>query len=178
MNADIRYSLFAICCATDGNATNAARISPRITHHASRITGRHAFTLVEVALAIAVVAIGLVGVLALFPLGLRATRGAMDDTQMATIGQEFIAKYQQMALTNVNYDTANGDVLTNGVSTVTFPPLDGVSYTVRTTITNDGFPPIQMAGGTNLVCRVYIEVWRPGSKTNLYITEVARYVQP
>src|ERR1043166_7469183 len=62
-----------------------------------------AFTLFEVSLAIAVVAIGLVGILALFPLGLRATRGALDDTQMATVGQEVISTFQQLALTNSNY---------------------------------------------------------------------------
>lgn len=179
MNADTRYSLFVIRCATDGNATNAACVSPRITRHASRVARHHAFTLVEVALAIAVVAIGLVGVLALFPLGLRATRGATDDTQMATIGQEFISKYQQAAMNSANFVSpgplANDFIQTNVyVSGAGFVNLGDVSYNVDVLITNAGFP--QMTNGANLlISRVIIKVSRQGSKTNTYFTEVTRY---
>jgi prepilin-type N-terminal cleavage/methylation domain-containing protein len=138
-----------------------------------------AFTLVEVSLAIAVVAIGLVGVLALFPLGLRATRGAADDTQMAIIGQDYVSYYQQLALTNVNY-YGLGTAPTGVLQEVAWPTdtniIDGVPFYVNVTVTNSGFPQITNTS-LRLVSRVIIQVSRPGSKTNTYVTEVARYVQ-
>src|SRR5258707_9347019 len=63
-----------------------------------------AFTLVEIILALAVMAIGLLGTLVLFPVGLNATRTASDNTEMATIGAEYISIYQQAALHTNNYD--------------------------------------------------------------------------
>jgi uncharacterized protein (TIGR02598 family) len=136
--------------------------------------GNIAFTLVEVALAIAVVAVGLVGILALFPLGLRATRSATDDTQKASIAQDYIAYYQQLALTSNNYSSS--DILANADYT-SGATNDNIAYNVRVLVTNAGFPQITNSG-LNLLSRVLVQVWRPGSKTNTYSTEVARYATP
>lgn len=61
------------------------------------------FSLVEIILALAVVSIGMVGILALFPLGLDATRQATDATEAATIASEQITYYQQATLNSINY---------------------------------------------------------------------------
>src|SRR6266478_8725615 len=67
-----------------------------------------AFTLVEIILALAVMAIGLLATLVLFPVGLNATRTASDNTEIATIAAEYISIYQQAALNANNYDAIAG----------------------------------------------------------------------
>lgn len=52
--------------------------------------GRSGFTLVEVTLAILVVAIGLMAVFALFPAGLNLNKRAIDDTQAALFAEEIL----------------------------------------------------------------------------------------
>ena len=50
-------------------------------------TGKAGFSLVEVTLALLVVAVGLTATFALFPEGLRATRAAVDDTEIAMFAE-------------------------------------------------------------------------------------------
>ena len=152
----------------------------------------HGFSLVEVTLAIAVVAIGLVGIMALFPLGLDAVRQAADATQMMAIGQDALADFQQEAANPNCYARGSG-----GYTNIVIDPaspfygnfasnsnVDGIWYRVVASVTNDGFSTISM-GGTNMISRVCILVFRttgslsttPLSSTNYYFTEVDRYVQ-
>lgn len=57
-------------------------------HDKNRGGGKRAgYSLVEVTLALLVVAIGLVATFALFPEGLRATRAAVDDTEIAMFAE-------------------------------------------------------------------------------------------
>jgi len=147
-----------------------------------------AFTLVEIALSIAVLAIGLLGTLVLFPVGLDATRTASDNTEMATIAAEYISMYQQTALTNANYVSLglNQDVLSQSDSGVLTNSLDNGSFCLsRIVVTNTGIPQIQYdippynpGPATNTISRVIIDLWRPGGNTNTYVTEVARYALP
>ncbi|MEI8064380.1 MAG: prepilin-type N-terminal cleavage/methylation domain-containing protein [Verrucomicrobiota bacterium] len=155
----------------------------------------HGFSLVEVTLAVAIVTIGIVGILALFPLGMDAVRKAEDDTQMMAIGQDWIAYYQQM-IANSNYyagmlagsldATTVIDTSENYSST---QQLDGINYIADCLVITNGFATIA-AGGTNMITRVQIAVYRttgPPSYTPLtnsgyntthyYFTEVTRYVQ-
>ncbi len=150
--------------------------------HASKACS--AFTLVEVMLALAVMAIGLLGVLVLFPVGLNATRTASDSTEMSTIAEEYISKYQQAALNSGNYINGgtNQQLLSAG------PPdsiliitndVGGPYYTAHITVRNTGFSQINTSGVfTNTISRVTIELWRPGAATNTFVTEVARYALP
>ena len=138
------------------------------------------FSLVEVTLAIAVVAVGLVAILGLFPLGMDAVRQAADSTQLMTVGQDNLAYFQQMAAdTNYYYNTT--DVILPGVSHTNLT-VDGIWYRMDTIVTSSGFSTIS-AGGTNMISRVQIGVYRTAgsattngiSNTNYYFTEVARY---
>jgi uncharacterized protein (TIGR02598 family) len=138
------------------------------------------FSMVEVALAVAVVAIGLVGIVALFPIGLDATRGANDATRMATIAERYIAAYQQYGLNTRYYDAGNYPtvVITNTslAATNITVVMDSMAYYVQVSVTN---APYQISsGGTATISRVNINVWRAGSRTYNYVTEVARYVSP
>ena len=125
------------------------------------------FSLVEVTLAVAIVAIGIVGIMALFPLGMDATRKAADDTQMMTIGQDWIAYYQQMA---AQYSLSPSEVSANESYSKNMPPVDGIYYHVKVVVTNAGFStifdtdPIELAkipanyakhGNTNMISRFF-----------------------
>ena len=57
------------------------------THQTKNAAG---FTLVEIALALLVVAVGLVVVVGLFPSGLRANKTSIDETQMAMVADEIL----------------------------------------------------------------------------------------
>ena len=168
------------------------------THYFSRSPGRlrrlsRGFSLVEVTLAIAVVAIGLVGVMALFPLGMDAVRQAADSTQMMAIGQDVLADFQQEAangscysmISSGLYDTTKViDPSASYGNCASNSNVDGIWYRVEATVTNSGFSTIT-AGGSNMVSRVKILVYRTNgsasttalSSTNCYFTEVDRYVQ-
>ena len=174
------------------------------TSGSTRRTAR-GFSLVEVTLAVAVVAIGVVGILALFPLGMDAVRKAADDTQMMAIGEDAIAYFQQMAV-NTNYyptqlgATTYGTNVINGTqeSYSTNQQVDGIWYCVNATVTNTGFSQIfspnptnyyAQAGLTNMTSRVQIAVYRVATNlisgqgslisntVHYYFTEVDRYVQ-
>ena len=167
----------------------------------------HGFSLVEVTLAIAVVAIGLVGIMALFPLGMDAVRQAADSTQMMAIGQDYIAYYQQEAMNLNNYYSALSSEVIPTASDSTNLSMDGIWYHADTAIINAGFSTIVgsiisnsyvIGGGgvtnsvtivtnsnVNMTSRVRVGVYRvngpsgttPIGSTNYYFTEVDRYVQ-
>ena len=58
---------------------------------------RHGFNLVEVALAMAVVGMGIAGVMALFQLGMQQSRDAVGDNYAADSAEQFITFAHQLA---------------------------------------------------------------------------------
>lgn len=68
---------------------------------------RTGFTLVEILIAMTVLLVGLVGILALFPVGLDATRKAIEDSNAAFIAESAYAglraSVKQMTTTNLSY---------------------------------------------------------------------------
>lgn len=130
----------------------------------------------------AVVAIGLVGIMALFPLGMDAVRQAADSTQMMAISQDTIAYYQQFTATNP-WPSSPSEVYPSGTYS-TNQSADGIWYRTDATVINSGFSTITF-GGTNMISRVRIGIYRVKdstdahgiSSTNYYFTEVDRYVQ-
>ncbi|MEI8315028.1 MAG: prepilin-type N-terminal cleavage/methylation domain-containing protein [Verrucomicrobiota bacterium] len=146
----------------------------------------HGFSLVEVTLAVAIVAIGIVGILALFPLGMDAVRKAADDTQMMTIGQDIIAYFQQNASPANHYSLRASEVISNESSYSINTTMDGIYYHVDVVVTNGGFSSIYDPSGlTNMISRVQIAVYRTtptytpliSNTVHYYFTEVDRYVQ-
>lgn len=161
------------------------------TSEASRLrrtsTSCSAFTLVETILALAVMAIGLLGTLVLFPVGLDATRTASDNTEVATIAAEYIGKFQQAALYSSGYINGgtNQDVFAQADSYPIITNDTGAYYFGHISVRNAGFPAsfsqisYNIAGiPTNTISRVTIELWRRGANTNTFVTEVARYALP
>ena len=62
------------------------------TADSRKLTARGAFSLIEVVLALAVIAIGLLAVIGLFPQGLQSARDAADNTLSATIVQDLFSQ--------------------------------------------------------------------------------------
>ena len=63
-------------------------------------TGKEGYSLVEVTLALLVVAIGLTSTFALFPEGLRATRAAVDDTEISLFAEYVFTTLDLTAIAN------------------------------------------------------------------------------
>ncbi|MBT9147322.1 MAG: hypothetical protein DDT32_01076 [Syntrophomonadaceae bacterium] len=57
-------------------------------HKAAFSLGKTGFTLLEIVIALAIVTIGIVGVMVIFPAGLRASQRAADFTTAATLGAQ------------------------------------------------------------------------------------------
>src|SRR5260221_13733029 len=99
------------------------------------------FTLIEIVLALGVMTVALVAVLAVFPVGLRATRSGADDTQMAMIGQDYFAYFQQLALSANNYTTPNLLASADYTDAVT---NETTVYGVHVVVANSGFAQISV----------------------------------
>jgi type IV pilus modification protein PilV len=82
----------------------------RVTDHRSRITRRTGFSLVEVTLAVAVVAIGLIAIIGLIPQGVQSSRDAADNTIAATIAHDALGELRSQPFDNIqicnNFDAA------------------------------------------------------------------------
>lgn len=93
-----------------------------------RRSSRHGFTLVEILLALAVLAIGMVGILALFPVGLDNSKRAIQDTTSANIAESVkSAIVQAMRMKAAGTDVV--DFSHDGVSTglqFKLPPTDPI----------------------------------------------------
>ena len=69
----------------------ASRREPRLTTYDLRLTTHNlqrGFSLLEIVLALAIVTIGIVGIMIIFPAGLRASQRAADFTTAATLGSQ------------------------------------------------------------------------------------------
>jgi len=149
-----------------------------------RTVNQNGFSLVEVTLAVAIVAIGLLGIMSLFPIGMDATRQAADYTQEGSIASDIIAYYQQLAIDTNDYSTLPSEVIPPSLSISTNLLSDGIWYHLDATVINSGFSIISNSG-SNMTSRVIIGIFRvidgvsttSIAQTNYFFTEVDRYVQ-
>jgi len=138
---------------------------------------RFGFTIIEVALAVAIIALGIVAIIGLLPTGLDVIRDASSTTQMANIAEDFITQYQQRALDSAFYEGTNNVLSTSTTNVPVTTSESAIPYTVKVDVSNTGFPIITPSP-TGTISRVAIQISYPGSRTNTFITEVARYVRP
>ena len=91
-------------------------------------SSRSGYSLVEVTLALLVVAIGLTATFALFPEGLRATRAAVDDTEIAMFAEYVFTTLDLTALVNdlkAKGHTVSSNAQSSGVATIIRVTKDG-----------------------------------------------------
>lgn len=92
----------------------------RRSHTTCRLRGQGGFSLVEVALALLVVAIGLTAVFGLFPAGMQSSRAAVEETEMAEFADFVFEALEVLAARDWNDLTdagLNGAALRPVVST-------------------------------------------------------------
>jgi prepilin-type N-terminal cleavage/methylation domain-containing protein len=120
-----------------------------------------AFSLIEVVLALAVAAIGMVAILGLLPQGLQASRDAADNTISATIVHDIFSTIRTMPFTNVTSLSSLGFVVEPGGTP--FPnPCNLQIYSLPPAPL--GFPPqgdvayFDQAGFSNNLANAYYKV--------------------
>ena len=102
-----------------------------VTDHRPRTTRRAAFSLVEVTLAVADMAIGLIAILGLIPQGVQSSRAAADNTLAATIVQDTLSELRLQPFNNIlicnNFDASGNcigsvtiDLSVSGVQTLDY----------------------------------------------------------
>lgn len=140
--------------------------------HSIRSNAR-AFSLVEVTLALAVIAIGLIAILGLLPHGLQASRDAADNTIAATIVQDIFSEMRSQPFTGPPYNlSAPGST----------PPLyfthggfatNAAGRYFQVAVNWEPQPPLSLSRVTATV------VWPAQAaapiNTNIFVTNVAWY---
>ena len=81
------------------------------------------FTLVEVALALLVVGVGIVAIFGLFPAGMEAGRRTVNETQAALFAEEVFAAYRSLASVTNLATAANAQVPVAAPEQWSSPPL-------------------------------------------------------
>jgi uncharacterized protein (TIGR02598 family) len=149
---------------------------------------REGFSLVEVTLALAVIAIGLIAIIGLLPHGLQASRDAADNTIAATIAQDIFSEIRIDPFNAVNI--CPPPCVTHNLRDSTSEPDDVINYD------KSGF--YVPAGSPNSYFNVRVSyqlqptprlwqvratvVWPAQSaapiNTNIFVTQVAWYDRP
>ena len=134
--------------------------------------GSAGFSLVEVAISLAILAVGMTGVLALLPVGLDSARQVHAETVAAQIARDSIAKlWMNPALTNA-VSFANLPLPAD-----TFWSVDGLQITQ----TNEAYFWVrhrigQNPGATTNFCRYYLEIAWPLRATNPVLRQERTFV--
>jgi uncharacterized protein (TIGR02598 family) len=163
------------------------------------LTAFQGFSLVEVTIAVAVVAIGLIAILGLIPQGVQSSRDAADRTLAATIAQDLFDAVRSQLFTNVNlssYGTfpnqlGNAYNLQNSYLkyplATTYFDQSGLSpstvqdsyFRVDLTFEAQAPPPPAVTPVLSLVTATVSWPAKPGMttflNTNVFVTEVALY---
>lgn len=145
------------------------------------------FTLIEVMLALAVAAIGMVAVLGLLPQGMQSARSAADNTISATIANNIFGRIRSQSFKKVDFVDLEGNNTTYDLS---------ASGNVTLYFDHRGVPTNTLGGANNYYFRANVEfqhassgslttviatlVWpalatHPPPNTNIFITSVAAY---
>jgi prepilin-type N-terminal cleavage/methylation domain-containing protein len=153
----------------------------------NRFIFKEGFTLIEVMLALAIVSVGIIAILGLLPVGLRAGRDAADNTLSATVVQDTFSGLR----TNAFHSAILCDTCITPQDLSTYDTTTTPSLRVSNAYDQAGFS----TGWTNAYYKVMLDfqpqaplplsqvtatvVWPAQSKnpvnTNVFITRIAQY---
>jgi uncharacterized protein (TIGR02598 family) len=152
------------------------------------MAGKGGFSLIEVVLALSIVAVGLISIIGLFPQGLTSAKNAVDDSICGMIAQDVIASRKVDIQTGVStigvspisalWYTANGAPLTNN-------PVSPTNAMFQVLIT--ATPVIGLPNNINNVESTQVQILWPWyssqtvtktpapPNTNTFCTEITKY---
>ena len=146
-----------------------------------------AFSLVEVTLALAVMAIGLIAILGLIPQGVQSSRDAADNTLAATIAHDTFSLLRTNAFRNaILCDTCTTPQDLSTYNTTTGSPLVSNAYDQAGFSTNDwggAYYKVVLAFQPQtplMLTRVTATITWPAQsknplKTDVFVTEIAQF---
>jgi len=135
-----------------------------------------AFTMVEVALAMGVVAIGLVAILGLLPNALTSARQAADNTVTATIVQDLFSTLRQQSYTSANLWGTNVNLSIANTVTLNFDQAGNQTNTTayyKVVVSTIPQSPLLMSAVQATVVWPGLSAAPPN--TNVYSTTIACY---
>jgi type II secretory pathway pseudopilin PulG len=158
-------------------------MKPPLLHHAA--FPKAAFSLIEIALSIAIIAIGLVAILGVMPSLLTSSRGAVENTEIAMAAQNSVdmdfAAWRTPDDLNLRYrpgDSPLGDNVKELYVGSSLKASNYISYVTATNIlANKEFKELNGAAAGNPLLRtvLYTYTWPPGStrpQTFTFVTEI------
>jgi len=123
------------------------------------------FTLLEIVIALTIFAIGLVGLLSLFPIAFHSSKRASDLTEATIYAQEIMEKIKQLDYSDIDSDLENDATFTNDLN------IENDSrFTFDVTVTTGGSLP------SGLKRVVLVIDWTEGGKSfsEEFVTYIAR----
>lgn len=119
---------------------------------------KHPFNMVEIALAMAIIAIGLSGILVLFPVGINASKSAIADNNLADIA-EYIMGYLQAGFNaewihNAQHPDSPSDDFSKGWTNDNNTGLESISLDENGNAS--GFTKLQDSNGENFLSNFLI----------------------
>jgi uncharacterized protein (TIGR02598 family) len=143
----------------------------------TRIIGRQTgFSLVEVTLALAIMAIGLIAIIGMIPQGVQSSRGASDNTLVATIVHDTFNQMRLGALTGTGWPPSSQDVYYDTLATNIVTTLqDKYFHVVVTPLLSPSIPNLYIVT-TTITWPDKSATSRP-INTNVFVTQIANYQQ-
>lgn len=134
------------------------------------------FNIVEIALALAIVGIGIAGIMSLFPVGLNASRDAVGDTYAPDIAEQIFGYVQMGCANDTRPDWTTGSATSPGMTFVT----DANLPQTKPLATASEAPTTQIAG-TNLWSTtapgVFCVIQKTGVAPNPEITDFSAVIR-
>jgi prepilin-type N-terminal cleavage/methylation domain-containing protein len=145
--------------------------------HTTHVAASPGFSLVEVVLALAVVAVGLITIIGLFPQGLSSARRAMDDSFCAMVAQDVIA--QRRVLIQSGGATIGGPTVTEWYTGEGTNTTDATIAMYKCEVRSI---PLTVGLLEQTEVRVYWPWYRSATpantqtqNTNIFVTMIAKY---
>jgi uncharacterized protein (TIGR02598 family) len=133
------------------------------------------FSLVEIMLALAIMAIGLIAIIGLIPQGVQSGRGAVDNTLAATVAHDtFNDLRRQLIATPWPPSTAPQDICYDAVATNQLPDCTTVDRYFHIHLTSQLVSPALLAVAATVTWPAKSAV---PQNTNVFFTQIANYQQ-